>query len=894
MIEQSDKWGGNVSNPRELTDASREYLARLVAAGASQCVEQVVAQFPELAVDEEPLLELIYLEHILQQEQGCVTSLDAIITRFPKLHERLVRLWEVDQAIQDGQIGALSMPGPTEDAGLLSEGRSRDTGLLDDESPLACLGRIGEYHCVEVLGRGGMGVVYRGIQQRLGRVVAVKTIDAIKGFADPAVSARLLQEARLCAKLQHENIVQVFESALHEGVPYFSMELVAEGNLLEVLAEGPLQPRTAAQLVATLARAVAYAHSQSILHRDLKPANVLLAPCRTGHGMILRPGSEPVIPKLTDFGLAKCLSSASLHTHAGVSLGTPSYMAPEQVSHTRPVDHRADVYALGAILYHTLSGRPPFQAATVLETLHDVCYRDPLPLATTVAKLPRDLDTICSKALSKDPSRRYSDAAKLSQDLDRFLNGRPIEARATGWWERSVKWAKRHPARAVSLAAIVLIAVVTSALWYRAEQHWHTAELAVEDARIASTQTLATLRTLTHDIVFDKFTRQDELSDDDRAFLNRVGEMYEELSRLPHQSEDRRLIRAEGLFYSGLFQRQVSDFEAAHRYFDQAVKICEAVYQDRPSEAAFFRLADSFEQYAAVAEERNQWNMAKDVALRWIDRCRSVTIPFSMEGESRRIVALAKGYQQLANLHAIRNELAEARRLLHECEHVLRRHLSARSGDDACRSALANTLRSLSSTTTEPEKQLAYAEQAIQLLRELLNRDPEELSHRYSLCWAIYDQSYALEANGAIANAAGALDEPVTMLEALNAARPLFSEGRQILAYVRGRRGQLYLALADFERARLDYDRSLELARSLLDRAPASYDIHRRIVRSAVGVAQVLVAEGNVDAAYAAINTARDAIDALRAAIPNFDPQDKKVLECEMILKSLEASLDSP
>ncbi len=225
------------------------------------------------------------------------------------------------------------------------------TYLGADPTTVPLLHRMGEYHCVEVIGRGGMGVVYRAIQHRLGRVVALKTIDAVRGVADSQVVARLLQEARLCAKLQHENIVQVYESGLHDGIPYFSMELVPGGTLQDVFAEGPLQPQIAAQLVTILAQAVTYAHAQAVLHRDIKPANVLLAPCQTGSGIQLRPDSGPVQPKLTDFGLAKCLTLPSLHTHTGFPIGTPSYIAPEQVTDGARSDHRADIYGLGAMSF---------------------------------------------------------------------------------------------------------------------------------------------------------------------------------------------------------------------------------------------------------------------------------------------------------------------------------------------------------------------------------------------------------------------------------------------------------------------------------------------------------------------------------------------------------------
>jgi serine/threonine protein kinase len=268
---------------------------------------------------------------------------------------------------------------------------------------------------LEELGRGGMGVVYKARQSRLGRLVALKMVLA-EGAAGPAERSRFRTEAEATARLAHPNIVAIHELGEHDGCPYFVLELVEGGSLADRLTGTPLPPRPAAELVLVLARAVQHAHERGILHRDLKPANVLL----TADGT----------PKIADFGLAKRLDLDQGQTQTGSVLGTPSYMAPEQAEgRVRDLGPATDVYALGAILYECLSGRPPFKAPSVLETLEQVRTLEPVRPTALQPGLPRDLETICLKCLEKDPRHRYDSAAALAEDLRRFLDDEPITAR---------------------------------------------------------------------------------------------------------------------------------------------------------------------------------------------------------------------------------------------------------------------------------------------------------------------------------------------------------------------------------------------------------------------------------------------------------------------------------
>jgi len=334
-------------------------------------------------------------------------------------------------------------------------------------APVAIAGYVIERE----LGRGGMGVVYQARQIALDRVVALKMILS-GGHARETDLARFRTEGEAIARLQHPNIVQIYEVGEQDGLPYFSLEFCNGGSLDRKLNGTPMTPMEGARLVETLAGAMQAAHDKEIIHRDLKPANVLL--------------TEQGTPKITDFGLAKKLDETG-HTASGAIMGTPSYMAPEQAGgENKAIGPGCDVYALGAILYECLTGRPPFKAATAMDTLLQVIADEPVPPCRLNATVPRDLEIICVKCLHKEPSRRYVSALSLAADLGRFQRGEPILARPVGRGERLVKWVKRNPLVAALTAAMAtVLAVGMTALsllaWYALGQA-EAARLAKQDS----------------------------------------------------------------------------------------------------------------------------------------------------------------------------------------------------------------------------------------------------------------------------------------------------------------------------------------------------------------------------------------------------------------------------
>jgi eukaryotic-like serine/threonine-protein kinase len=326
------------------------------------------------------------------------------------------------------------------------------------------------YDVEEVLGRGGMGVVFRARHLRLNRPVALKMLLA-GPYAGPRERERFRREAEAVARLRHPNVVQVHDVGDADGRPYFTMEYLEGGSLAQRLAGTPLPARQAAALLATLAGAVQAAHEQGVVHRDLKPANVLL----TADGT----------PKVGDFGLARRLDGEATLTRTGAAVGTPSYMAPEQAAgKATAVGAAVDIHALGAILYELLTGRPPFRTETEAETLRQVVGQDPVPPSRLNARVPRDLETICLKCLHKEPCHRYATAGEAAQDLDRFLRGEAIAARPEGPVGRLARRVRRRPALSAALAAGTLftVALVGGALWLISDRAAAAREVEAERA----------------------------------------------------------------------------------------------------------------------------------------------------------------------------------------------------------------------------------------------------------------------------------------------------------------------------------------------------------------------------------------------------------------------------
>ena len=321
------------------------------------------------------------------------------------------------------------------------------------------LGELGDYELLEEIGRGGQGIVFRARQKSLNRTVALKII-GLGQWASKAHLKRFRREAEAAAGLDHPGIVPIYEVGERDGSCYFSMKLIEGGQLDALVRQKPMSIRQAAELIAKVARTVHYAHEHGILHRDIKPGNILL--------------DQKGEPHLTDFGLARLVETESTVTRTMEVMGTPSYMAPEQaVGNNATVSSVTDVYGLGAVLYQLLTGHPPFAGGTTYETIKLVLDTEPREARLWNRKIDRDLSTICSKCLEKDPQRRYASALALAEDLERWLKHEPIAARRAGLLRRSRKWVQRNPTSAILAASLVALAAAVGWNIWKSEVFRH-------------------------------------------------------------------------------------------------------------------------------------------------------------------------------------------------------------------------------------------------------------------------------------------------------------------------------------------------------------------------------------------------------------------------------------
>lgn len=458
-------------------------------------VETYLDGMEEVRQDPEALLDAIYGEFCLRDELGDEPQLGEYLARFPVHAHAIRRQFEVHRLFAeeepDPAVANTLLGSHADDADPEKTLHGAPRADVDPSKTIAepwagsdagdlPIGLVGEYELLSEIDRGGMGIVYRARHRRLPRTVALKMIQA-DARIDTEQRSRFRFEYETLAQLNHPNVIQIFDVGDREGQPYFTMELADGGSLAKRINGKPQPPRDAAELVTKLAEAVETTHRRGILHRDLKPANVLL---------FLPPNvaSAPTtlndwIPKLTDFGLAKFDpersgsrqgSSAWGQTRSGVILGTPSYMAPEQAQgKVHAMTPATDVYALGAILYELLTGRPPFLGDSGVATLQQVLIADPVPPRRLQPTVPRDLETICLRCLQKDPARRYAAAQALAEDLGRFCRGEPIQARPVGMVEKGVKWVRRHPSESILVGAILGLLLLGMAgvlvAWRRAE-----------------------------------------------------------------------------------------------------------------------------------------------------------------------------------------------------------------------------------------------------------------------------------------------------------------------------------------------------------------------------------------------------------------------------------------
>jgi serine/threonine-protein kinase len=647
-----------------------------------------------------------------------------------------------------------------------------------------------------------MGVVYKARQRSLGRLVALKVLRA-GPLSSKADRQRLRNEADAAAQLDHPHIVPILEVGGRKEQPYFTMKLMEGGSLAGQLARLQADPRAAARLVVSVARAVHHAHQRGILHRDLKPSNILL----DGAGR----------PHVTDFGLAKRLEGEAGQTQTGEIVGTPGYMAPEQASGKRGVVTTAtDVYGLGAVLYALLTGRPPFQADTPLGTLEEVKERTPEPPRAGNRRVDPDLETVCLKCLEKEPAQRYASAEALAEDLERWLAGEPIQARPTGPAARAWRWCRRNPAVASLLAALTgLLAVgvvgLAAGTWlvWRAEGKSEQAYRdEAQQRRLAEKK-----RDLARRVVHDMYTRFARRLDAEpgmtglqRELLEKALEFYEEEAQEDGTDREVRERTAQAYFYVGNIRHKLGQDAAAEQAHRQALALFGQLADEYPDHPDYrLDLFHTYTTFATALPGAGRAGEREDAYRRALAVVERLVTDFP--DDPRYLDCLANHCHTMGGLLTGSGEFGEA-------ERVFRRGLAVVAGleekyPDNLRYARneALALKGLGwlwqKTGRTAGAEAAYRK-ALLVGTKVARAYPDEDTYQHELAeHACFLGSLLLD-TGRLAEAEGLFREALGIAEKLTNRFPQIKDYRSQLAWVHSLRGRLYQAAgrkAEAERA---------------------------------------------------------------------------------------------
>lgn len=759
----------------------------------------------------ERVLDEALAEYLRAVDAGERPNRNELVSRYPELQAYLDEQDKMDQAMEPlrsvSTSARLNMP---------------TTLWIDHEAvggpePRAAVLSLDGYELLEPIARGGMGIVYRAKDQRLNRLVALKMLIADGGLT-PSEEQRFRNEAEAIALLDHRHIVPIYAVGEQAGQPYISMKLLEGGSLADQLSRFTAVPQEAARLLVPIARAVHYAHQRGILHRDLKPGNILL----DGEGQ----------PYVTDFGLAKRVGAAARNlTPSGGIVGTPGYMAPEQTAGRKgAITTAADVYGLGAILYTLLTGQPPFEAESVMDTLVQVCTQPPQPPRKRNAAVDRDLELICLKCLEKEPHHRYPSADALADELERYLDGKPlILTRPVSGRERLWRWCRRNPIPATLLTTIVLllatVAIVSTVAFFRlraANQQEHASRLRAEENLKVASEAIAYFS---------------GVAEDPRLGTRGLVQLRQEM-----------WIHARD-FYAQLAQQQADDprLESQRaRSFLQLGRLlallgmsAEALHSYREAQAIFAHLSSEHpdvteyeDGYAqALLEQGTLHQLAKNYpqAQDVLNKALPIRQRLANEnpGLSEYQQALARSYHQLARLYQVQDQTRQAR-TTYETALLAFEHISRAHPDQAIlRELRARTHLSLGtayanarhSAVAQHVEHLTKADKNYLAARDMLahldREQPGDPTYRSLLAEAHHLLGSLRRRTGKLDQAFPFYKESLDILEGLVHNHPDVPQYQFLLGTVRHARGLTYLNLGRLDQARTDYDKAAEVTEPL-------------------------------------------------------------------------------
>ncbi len=839
----------------ELMDLLRLDLTERWHRRLGSSLDTALALLAEHGVDQPHLaVELIHVEMQLRQQAGETPTLEEYEERFPDLAATIREQVTAAATPLPATYETVSLPPPAAMPPLSTQWQPSlavEPEILGDDWP-----ELEGYVIEKELGRGGMGVVYQARDKRLGRRVALKMILG-GALARPGARLRFLFEAEIVARLRHPNIVAIYEIGGQRAQPYFALEFVEGGSLAQVLAGQQVPPREAAQLVERLARAIPSAHAQGIIHRDIKPANVLLAqspaaatkpeasPSQSSGSPTVR--LDELVPKITDFGLAKLMTSESGLTATGAVIGTPSYMAPEQAG-GRPheVGPATDVYSLGAMLYEMLAGRPPYREKTGVETVMKIMESDPPPLASLRSKLPRDLITIVERCLQRDPGARYPLAGELADELARFRHGEPIRARRVGRGERLIKWARRRPAAAalVAVSLLALVSITAVSLLYARALSDALAEAQSQNLRADENLTAlgAAVDDFTDLLEADPRLESVDLGPLRAKLLEKAIPFYERLTS--QRRGDRKLEAARGLAFGRLatLRTTLGDLERALGDAEDMGLVFADLVQVEPTSTHHRRnLTLSL--------------ISQGSLLRRLGRSDQALPVFAAAQEQADLLSKQEATNpRLAVLHLkIANNSGQNLRALGRFEEALARFEQGRQlgdrlvrelpEDEEIRADLATLCQSQGSLLDDlnrPREALAVLRHALVLRQDLLRREPLDAARRSQTAAVHNKVGLHLASQGDITNARDHYAMAIRLLEKLAADLPSRPDLRSDWANVLNNLALLEVSARRPEAAQAALLRAIGLYENLVAEYPRVQSYRLMLSRQLVNASTVI------------------------------------------------------
>ena len=829
-----------------------------------QLVEAFLARFPVLRTAE-AIPRLARAEFLIRSQLGDNPEIKQYLDRFP---------------------GYVTVESASEWFAAARDVQTQEAAPCD-------LGTLGDYKLLEQVGEGGMGVVYRALQPGANRVVALKVIrSSVTGAGESfrkKAESRFKNEIQAAAQLEHENIVPVYDVGNVGDLMYFAMRFVEGQSLSDLVKEGPVENRLAATYIAGTARGVAEAHRRGILHRDLKPHNVMIE-SRSGK------------PMVADFGLAKLVDGEDQITKTGETIGTPSYMPPEQIKDATTVDHRGDVYSLGATLYHLLAGRPPFQAANTLGTMRQVLYDEAAPPRRLNSAVDADLDTICLKCLQKEPARRYQSAGELVDDLERYLRGEPILARPIGRLERLNRWRRRNPLEAGLTAAAVVLAgtaLAATTIGYR------NTRAALAQARQNLDYARSAVDQFYTEVSEIDLQNQPGLQPLKQKLLARALDYYQKFLEENRGDAGLSVELADSYGRVGEITEEIKSVADALPHFQAAASLQQSLLRKSPGDLKLMEaLSDSLNSIGRV-QQRLQDYPAAEAAYNESRRLRDelVAAAPANRGYRRKLAnvrmnnGLLKSRQQDFDAAATEYEVAQQ---------IRRQLLDERADDlvirDFARGAFNQGI--LEDRRQRLDESAACFETAIRNFSTLAQGHPENLSERFELAVASTLLGDVLSATGETERAIKTYDSArATLAQLVNENPQVIQYGERLGTVVIGA-AELQMDLAESARARQPADEAaagdhftraetlladgIKALTAAVDFDPTRTGPRHDLAATFLRLGEVKQAQGDNAAAAAAWRKGKQTLEPLKQMFDSNPDCAERWQQLEECLKSLE------